>query len=88
MTTRAPQEQFARIFSSRRARWQAFGTRELLSAWWEGNRYRYWLGLPWRCKFRHQPDVEEHWNGDAQAVEARWMQCGRCGHFIKHLDLS
>jgi hypothetical protein len=62
-------------------------TARRVSAWLEGGRLAHWLGLPWRCKFRHDPVEQEHWNGDACAVESRWVECVRCGDFIKHLEL-
>lgn len=51
-------------------------------------RLDHWLGLPWRCKISHDPVEDETFNWDAMAVEERWLECGRCGLWLRHLPLD
>lgn len=55
-----------------------------ISEAWECSHIAHWLGLPWRCKWRHQPTRQESWNADACATEQVWIECGRCRDFLGH----
>jgi hypothetical protein len=50
-------------------------------------RVDHWLSLPWRCRLAgHLPERRESYNLDACAVEEAWLECGRCGEWLRHLE--
>lgn len=59
---------------------------ELGSYVWETSRLAWWLGLPWRCKFRHVPVRRHSIYPDSNVVEARWLECDRCQNYLGRLE--
>ena len=43
-----------------------------------------WLGLPWRCKFRHVPVEQRDYEPNTGYLFETWFDCGRCGNFLRH----
>lgn len=50
-------------------------------------RLDHWLSLPWGCRLAgHVPERHTSWNEDVGCIEEAWLECGRCGHWIGHLE--